>query len=297
MNEEPFSSISQRRPVALMDLVETKTPEANRAFVSRVAQIAKASSGHVALANEAIAPMIVPDERDPEADRAIRALVVTDYPTRKAGEVALAKRRDAGAEFSKEQVRTYALHPVDRVESLFGRTLPYTLGLLGSKPVPKVDDAQKLEALIESALILGEQPEQSRWTELAERAGNRPIWMLNFLEFKETAVYAEDTKGAAPAAPISGARAYRRYGSGMISSLAAVGGRVGWSGHMLGQLAGRDDGPWHQIAIAVYPSAAAMMTMLALPKYRAAHVHRAAALERTRLLATQPVGRLQRSPR
>ena len=79
----------------------------------------------------------------------------------------------------------------------------------------------------------------------------------------------------------------------MISCLAAVGGRVGWSGYVLGQLSGRDDGHWHQVAIAVYPSPAAMMTMLSLPKYRAAHVHRAAALSRTRLLATQPDGRLE----
>ena len=64
---------------------------------------------------------------------------------------------------------------------------------------------------------------------------------------------------------------------------------MGWSGRTFGQLSGRDDGRWHQVAIAVYPSAAAMMTMLALPKYRAAHVHRAAALARTRLLATEPI--------
>jgi hypothetical protein len=51
-------------------------------------------------------------------------------------------------------------------------------------------------------------------------------------------------------------------------------------------------GRWHQIAVAVYPSPAAMMTMLALPKYRTAHVHRAAALTRTRLLATQPIADL-----
>lgn len=176
-----------------------------------------------------------------------------------------------------------------RIESVFGRTLPYTLGLLGRERVPKIDGAQQREALIQGALILGEQPDESRWTELVERSGNRPIWMLNLLEFEETAVYADDVHGAAPAVPISGARAYRRYGSGTIGSLAAVGGRVGWSGDVLGRLAGRDDGRWHQVSIAVYPSAAAMMTMLALPKYRAAHVHRAAALARTRLLATQPI--------
>ncbi|MBW2387257.1 MAG: hypothetical protein JRG89_02365 [Deltaproteobacteria bacterium] len=241
------------------------------------------------LANEVIVPMIVSDERASKSDHATRLLVVTQYPTAQAGEIALAKRKEWGPELFTESIRTYATRPVGRIESLFGRTLPYSLGLLGRKPVPKIDDAQKLESLIDDALILGEQPDEARWTELAERAGDRPIWMLNFLEFAETAVYADDAQDVAPATPISGARAYERYGRGMIGSLAAVGGRIGWSGRSIGPLPGTDDGEWHQVAIAVYPSPAAMMTMLALPKYRAAHVHRTAALARTRLLATQPI--------
>ena len=144
--------------------------------------------------------------------------------------------------------------------------------------------------VIEGALVLGEQPDRERWLNLCERAGDRPIWMLNFLEFAKTASYEKGPEGAASADPvISGARAYRRYGKGMVGSLAAVGGRVGWAGLSMGQRAGQDDGRWHQIAMAVYPSPAAMMKMLSLPGYRAAHVHRAAALERTRLLATQPL--------
>jgi len=78
----------------------------------------------------------------------------------------------------------------------------------------------------------------------------------------------------------------------MIGSLGAVGGRVEWSSRGVGSLSGTHDGEWHQIAIAVYPSPVAMMTMLALPKYRAAHVHREAGLARTRLLATQPMEEL-----
>jgi hypothetical protein len=75
----------------------------------------------------------------------------------------------------------------------------------------------------------------------------------------------------------------------MIGSRGAVGGRVGWSSRSIGQLQETDDGKWHQVVIAVYPSPVAMMLMLALPKYRAAHVHRAAGQARTRLLATQPI--------
>jgi len=288
MNEDPFASIPRRGAVALIDLVETQTPEASRAFITRATSLAREVGGRVAIANEAITPMIVPDETAENSDRGIRLLVVTHYPTKQAAELILAQRQGSSPEPPNDRVRTYAAQPVGRVESLLGRTLTYTLGLRGRKPVPKVDEAQKMEALIDAALILGEQPDKARWMELAERAGDRPIWMLNFLEFEKTAVYADDARSAAPAVPISGARAYRNYGQGMVSSLAGVGGRVGWSGRMLGQLAGSDDGPWHQVAIAVYPSPAAMMTMLSSPKYRAAHVHRAAALARTRLLATQP---------
>jgi len=292
MNDEAFSSVSPQRPVALIDLVETKTPEANRAFVTLVTQLTEEVGGRRVLANEVIVPMIVSDERASKSDQATRLLVVTQYPTRQAGQIALAKRKEWGPELFTEPIRTYAARPVGRIESLFGRTLPYSLGLLGRKPVPKIDDAQKLESLIDAALILGEQPDEARWTKLAERAGDRPIWMLNFLEFAETAVYTQDAQEVAPSTKISGAAAYQLYGREMIGSLGAVGGRVGWSSRSIGQLPGTDDGKWHQVAIAVYPSPAAMMTMLALPKYRAAHVHRAAGLARTRLLATQPIADL-----
>jgi hypothetical protein len=296
MNAEAFSSIPPQVPVALIDLVETKTPEANRAFVTKVTPLAEEVGGRRVLANEVILPMVVSDERASKSDHATRLLVVTQYPTKRAGQIALAKRKEWGPDFSTESIRTYTARPSGAIESLMQRTLPSALGLLGRKPVPDIADARKLESLIDASHILNDQPEagiyEGRWTELVERAGDRPIWMLNFLEFTETAVYADDAQDVAPDAEISGARAYERYGRGMISSLGAVGGRVGWSSRSIGQLPGTDDGKWHQVAIAIYPSPAAMMTMLALPKYRAAHVHRAAGLARTRLLATQPLADL-----
>jgi len=298
MSGDPFSSFSPRRPVALIDLVETKTPEANRAFATKVTQLAEETGGHRVLANEAIVPMIVPDERASEPDHATGLLVVSQYPTPQAGRIALAKRKEWGPEFSTDPIRTYTARPAAGVESLVERTLPSALGLLRRTPTSNIEGthiehAQQLESLIDAAHILGDNPEsgiyEARWTELVERARDRPIWMLNFLEFTETAVYGEDAQDIPPSAPVSGARAYQRYGRGMIGSLGAVGGRVGWSSRGVGSLPGTDDGKWHQIVIAVYPSPVAMMTMLALPKYRAAHVHREAGLARTRLLATQPM--------
>lgn len=241
------------------------------------------------LANEAVAPMIVPDESLATSDDDVGLLVVTRYPNRKAAQGAFEKRNPGDLRLGEDALRTYAAQPTNPIESFIGRTLPYTLALLGREAVPEIRDAATLDTVIHRALVLGEQPDEKRWTRLAERAGQRPIWMLNFLDFRKTAVYADGAGTAARDSPISGARAYRQYGAGMIRSLASVGGRVAWSGLRIRQIVGPDDGRWDQIAIAFYPSPAAMMTMLSLPRYRAAHLHREAALARTRLLATRPV--------
>ena len=289
MGDEAFSFMESKRPMALLDLVESPSPEAGHSFVALTRKCANAHGGRVVLANKAVAPMILPDEGDRKAEEALRLLVVSQYPSGSSAESAWSQR-EKGQAPDAGSARTFAVRPVGGVESLFGRTLPYTLGRWRREPVPRTDDSASRSEAIEGALVLGEQPDRERWLNLCERAGDRPIWMLNFLEFAKTASYGKGPEEAASADPvISGARAYRRYGKGMVRSLAAVGGRVGWAGFPMGQRAGEDDGRWHQIAIAVYPSPAAMMKMLSLPRYRAAHVHRAAALERTRLLATQPL--------
>ena len=113
--------------------------------------------------------------------------------------------------------------------------------------------------------------------------------MLNFLEFRDAGDYEGVAHALRPETPITGAEAYGRYGAGMIGSLATVGGRVAWSGRSVVQQTGPGEGDWDQIEVAVYPSTMAIMTMLALEDYRAAHPHRVAGLARTRLLATQPV--------
>ena len=278
-----------RGRVAILELVETESAEASREFAALTTEIARANKGQVTIANTAIAPMILPDENQPGSDDPVRLLLITNYETVEDAKIALSKREESGAEGARTSLRSYALKPLGRIESFMTRRVPYLLGLGRRVPLPHAENPEELRAEIEGALILGEQPDKERWVRLVERAGARPIWMLNFLDFAKAAVYAAQEPNATAHAPTSGAIAYRKYGSGMISSLGAVGGRVGWGGQMLGQLSGDDDGKWNQVAIAVYPSAAAMMTMLALPKYRAAHVHRAAALARTRLLATQPL--------
>jgi hypothetical protein len=55
MSDDPFSRVPRRRPASLIDLAETKTPEATHAFVAQATRIAETTGGRVAMANEALA--------------------------------------------------------------------------------------------------------------------------------------------------------------------------------------------------------------------------------------------------
>ena len=296
MSTEAFSSIPPLRRVALVDLVETKSPEASRAFVTLVTQLATEVGGRRVIANETLVPMTIPDQNSTKPDNAVRLLVVTEYPTTQACVIALEKRKEREPELIAETIRTYAARPWSGVQAAVIRTIMKTLSLVGRANVPRIDlidGAEILEPLVRASAIQGELAdigiEDSRWSELALRAGDRPIWMLNFLSFRTTALYPgreADVKGGSAT---SGARAYARYGRGLLRPLTRVGGHIAWTARSVGLLPDTNDGDWDQIAIAFYPSPAAMLTMLGDPAYKAAHVHRAAGLARTRLLATQPL--------
>ena len=296
MSTEAFSSIPPLLRVALVDLVETKSPEASRAFVTLVTQCATEVGGRRVIANETLVPMTIPDQNSTKPDNAVRLLVVTEYPTTQACVIALEKRKEREPELIAETIRTYAARPWSGVQAAVIRTIMKTLSLVGRANVPRIDlidGAEILEPLVRASAIQGELAdigiEDSRWSELALRAGDRPIWMLNFLSFRTTALYPgreADVKGGSAT---SGARAYARYGQGLLRPLTRVGGHIAWTARSVGLLPDTNDGDWDQIAIAFYPSPAAMLTMLGDPAYKAAHVHRAAGLARTRLLATQPL--------
>lgn len=291
MSENTFPTSLAEEPTALVDLVSTATLGKRDEALSLITTAAQSAGGRVTLANRALAPMILPDDSNPQADDGISLLVISEYATGAAALAAIALRnRTISKPPAGITIRTWATRPAGRIQSFLGRNLPRALALLSRASVPGNPSMKEQRTLIEEGLILGEHnSNESRWQTLLERAGNQPIWMLNMLEFRATAQYPEDAGEAAPSTPIVGSEAYQRYGRGMISTLGAVGGRVGWESGRLHQVGGPDEGTWHQLAIAVYPAPAAMLTMLAMPKYRAAHVHREAALSRTRLLATRPL--------
>ena len=68
------------------------------------------------------------------------------------------------------------------------------------------------------------------------------------------------------------------------------GGKVIWTGRpenvLIGD-SGKDD--WDLVALVSYPSRAAFIEMVTSPKYEQAHEHRARGLDRTVLLACEPL--------
>ncbi|UYP30380.1 DUF1330 domain-containing protein [Pseudomonas sp. Z8(2022)] len=128
-------------------------------------------------------------------------------------------------------------------------------------------------------------PSQADLLAFAERMpGDTPILMLNLLRFNEQAAYGADN----PHAPCSGREAYARYSRTALSKVRAVGGEVQVMADVhLSPIAPKDE-QWDLLLLVRYPSAAAFLSMLSDPEYKAATVHRSAALSDSRLIGTTP---------
>lgn len=111
------------------------------------------------------------------------------------------------------------------------------------------------------------------------------ICMVNLLKFKDKAEYAD---GSEP--ELSGREAYMRYGAAVQLCLASVGGSARFSGFVTGLLLGEVEELWDMVAIAEYPSRAAMMQMVQSPEYQAITKHRDAGLAGQLNICTTAIG-------
>ena len=115
---------------------------------------------------------------------------------------------------------------------------------------------------------------------------DRPIQMLNLLQFREKAAYPDGHEHAGKG--WSGKRAYVEYGKASGPIFARVGGKIIWRGDCETVVTGPDAMRWHNGFIAEYPNAAAFFEMIKDPDYRAAVVNRTAALKDSRLVRFAP---------
>lgn len=100
-----------------------------------------------------------------------------------------------------------------------------------------------------------------------------PFVMVNLLKFKPRADYADGSD-----ASLTGAEAYMRYGLAVREHIRAVGGKAGYAGPVTGLLLGEVEDLWDMVALAEYPSRAAMMAMIQSPDYQDIARHRTAGL-------------------
>jgi uncharacterized protein (DUF1330 family) len=112
-----------------------------------------------------------------------------------------------------------------------------------------------------------------------------PFVMINLLKFKERADYADGSD-----AELSGREAYARYGTAVQACLASVGGTSLYAGAVTELMLGEVDELWDMVALAQYPSRAAMMAMIQSPAYQAIEKHRIAGLAGQLNIRTKPIG-------
>ncbi|MFZ4745376.1 MAG: DUF1330 domain-containing protein [Sphingomonas sp.] len=104
-------------------------------------------------------------------------------------------------------------------------------------------------------------------------AEDGPFVMVNLLKFKDKAEYPDGSDADLP-----GAAAYLRYGMAVRAFIEKVGGTAGYAGPVTGLMIGDVEELWDMVALAEYPSLAAMMEMVRDPEYQAISVHRTAGL-------------------
>ena len=110
-----------------------------------------------------------------------------------------------------------------------------------------------------------------------------PFVMVNLLKFRDKADYPDGRD-----ADISGAAAYARYGAAVGACLASVGARAIYAGPVTGILLGEVEELWDMVALAEYPSLAAMQSMISSDAYRAIAFHRIAGLKGQLNIKTRP---------
>ncbi len=109
-----------------------------------------------------------------------------------------------------------------------------------------------------------------------------PIQMLNLLRFNAHAEYPSGTD----AHPCSGREAYARYIRAVSESMAAVGAHIRLQSRVLHTLIAPQSEQWDQVLVFEFPSLAAFFSLLEEEAYKAAAVHRTAALMDSRLVCT-----------
>jgi uncharacterized protein (DUF1330 family) len=141
-------------------------------------------------------------------------------------------------------------------------------------------------------------PTKEQFTEFAHGTRDGEVVMINLLHFARpdsgTTGSGSERKDVGTAdqgeGRAAGAAAYRDYSDRVVAMVEARGGRVIWTGRPEHVLIGDPEADaWDLVALVSYPSRSAFIDMVTSPKYEEAHDHRERGLDRTVLLACEPL--------
>ena len=118
---------------------------------------------------------------------------------------------------------------------------------------------------------------------LQQPAPGAPIVMVNLLKYRAKALYPD---GSEP--ELSGREAYLRYAVAVEKLVEDVGGRVIYAGAVTSLFLGQVEALWDEVALAEYPSRAALLQMAMSPAAQAIAHHRVAGLEGQLNIETVP---------
>ena len=118
------------------------------------------------------------------------------------------------------------------------------------------------------------RPNGAQMAGFADGASDGPIYMLNLLKYRDKAEYADgrDTK-------LTGRQAYAVYTQGVRELLQEFGGSLTLKASVKRLTIGEVEELWDDVAIAMYPSRAAMLQMMQSEKMKDIGQHRAAGLD------------------
>tara|TARA_B100000405_G_C16657027_1_gene400616 strand:+ start:22 stop:438 length:417 start_codon:yes stop_codon:yes gene_type:complete len=117
-------------------------------------------------------------------------------------------------------------------------------------------------------------PNEDQIKGFSEQGGDKPIYMVNLLKFKEKASYPDKRE-----THLTGEEAYAIYAEEVAGHLAKVGGKPVFGGEVERLMLGEVEDLWDKVAIAMYPSRKAMLQMINDPDYIVSAQHRVAGLE------------------
>jgi uncharacterized protein (DUF1330 family) len=133
-------------------------------------------------------------------------------------------------------------------------------------------------------------PTREQFSAFGHGTRDGEVVMINLLHFARAAADAPEGAAAKDNAATTGTHAYRDYSDQVVKMVEARGGRVIWTGRPEHVLIGDPAADaWDLVALVSYPSRAAFVDMVTSPNYEEAHADRERGLDRTVLLACEPV--------